>query len=512
MPIKGFSTQSRIGKESFVTIQDVGGGRRALDTIQYGISEVPGSLTIASLSSYNVGIVAHGATENDFLKINGIIYVISEVIDVDNVKLTEIPVANVADSVSVMKMVQLSLAADGSLIVTSGPVRFVRDGISTEVQIDTSFPANTRALPVELVAASGDINVTAGDINVQLSHNAANPDSTRIGDGTTELGIKPVTKEALVHDADGLVELQAILAKILATPSTEAKQDSVITALGSLLTEMQLKANLLETQPVSAASLPLPSGAATETKQSSILASLGDTLTELRLKADLTETQPVSLASAPLPAGSATEAKQDAAITAIGTLLAELQAKADLIETQPVSLVSTPLPIDAATETMQSEIRSDLSALLLELEKKADAGEANLITATALPLPTGATTEAKQDTIIASLAAIEASNSIEWIGAKQADAGTINIPGNGSATYEIDPSCPNIKAIQSLDTTGYFIALYTGAIGSEILKCVFGPGSDTTMPITIAAGTRLSVRNLDANTIASGKLVLNYIG
>lgn len=46
------------------------------------------------------------------------------------------------------------------------------------------------------------------------------------------------------------------------------------------------------TQPISAASLPLPSGAATSAKQDSLL-------TELQLKADLTETQPVSLASVP---------------------------------------------------------------------------------------------------------------------------------------------------------------------------------------------------------------------
>jgi len=47
---------------------------------------------------------------------------------------------------------------------------------------------------------------------------------------------------------------------------------------------------------------------ATEDKQDSLL-------TELQLKADLTETQPVSVASLPLPTGAATEAKQDTAIT-----------------------------------------------------------------------------------------------------------------------------------------------------------------------------------------------------
>ena len=56
--------------------------------------------------------------------------------------------------------------------------------------------------------------------------------------------------------------------------STEAKQDDAITQLAlavsgltDLLTELQLKADLTETQPVSNASLPLPSGASTSAKQ-----------------------------------------------------------------------------------------------------------------------------------------------------------------------------------------------------------------------------------------------------
>lgn len=49
--------------------------------------------------------------------------------------------------------------------------------------------------------------------------------------------------------------------------ATAAKQDL-------LLTELQLKADLTETQPVSAASLPLPSGAATSANQSTEITSL----------------------------------------------------------------------------------------------------------------------------------------------------------------------------------------------------------------------------------------------
>lgn len=47
-----------------------------------------------------------------------------------------------------------------------------------------------------------------------------------------------------------------------------------LTELQSLLTELQLKADLTETQPVSAASLPLPSGAATAANQATMITAL----------------------------------------------------------------------------------------------------------------------------------------------------------------------------------------------------------------------------------------------
>jgi hypothetical protein len=59
--------------------------------------------------------------------------------------------------------------------------------------------------------------------------------------------------------------------------------------------------------------VPLPTGAATQT-------TLAAVLTELQLKADLTETQPVSVASLPLPSGAATAGNQNTINTSIGTV------------------------------------------------------------------------------------------------------------------------------------------------------------------------------------------------
>ena len=94
--------------------------------------------------------------------------------------------------------------------------------------------------------------------------------------------------------------------------------------LSAILTELQLKADLTETQPVSIASVP----------SHAVTGPLTDT--ELRATA-----VPISAASLPLPTSAATQAT-------LASVLTELQLKADLTETQPVS---TKTALTAASPT-----------------------------------------------------------------------------------------------------------------------------------------------------------------
>ena len=147
-----------------------------------------------------------------------------------------------------------------------------------------------------------------------------------LGGGATEVTLQEVA--ASVDSIDTKMDAQA----------TAAKQDA-------LLAELQLKADLTETQPVSVASLPLPTGAATSAKQDALLA-------ELQLKADLTETQPVSLASVPLATGAATSALQtsgNASLTSIDSKLSgSLTVTGPLTDAQ---LRATPVPVSGTVST-----------------------------------------------------------------------------------------------------------------------------------------------------------------
>lgn len=203
---------------------------------------------------------------------------------------------------------------------------------------------------------------------------------------------------------------------VLATgASTSAKQDTIITDLGSLLVELQAKADLIETQPVSAASLPLPSGAATSALQ---LADGHNVTVDNAAGASAVNIQDggnsitVDAASLPLPTGAATQ-------TTLASLLTELQAKADLAETQPVSAASLPLPTGAATAALQladgHNVTVDNAAGASAVNIQ-DGGNSITVDATTLPLPTGAATEAKQDTQETTLNAIQTSVEImdDW--------------------------------------------------------------------------------------------------
>ncbi len=137
-------------------------------------------------------------------------------------------------------------------VAAASPLKFVLDSVTVDVNEDTVTPANNKPLPVKLVDLSGNINITAGDLNVQLDHlDPINFDATRIGDGTNLLGIN-ASNEALTHDADVLAEL--ILQKaVLNLGATAAKQDTAQARFDLLATEarqitLQTRADLLATE------------------------------------------------------------------------------------------------------------------------------------------------------------------------------------------------------------------------------------------------------------------------
>ena len=517
--IKGWASKQKKGDQTYQTIQEIGTGKVGSDMIPkavYAINPVTDYVPEAGSTSQSITLAGHTAKVGDIIRFTGGVLDAQEVgvssIDGSSLEFLHKFAADVtaADTFKLMRHITLTISKDGELSTTSGPIQFTKDAAVVTVNEDTGTPANNIPLPVKLTGATGDINITAGDLNVQLSHLGVNADVTQIGDGTNKWGIN-ASLEGLVKDTDLLAEqvlqkailtalaaedfstevtsaailakiiaapateakqdiqevsLDAILAKIIAAPATEAKQDTSKAVLDALLVELALKADLAETQPVSAASLPLPSGAATEVSLAALLAKV-IAAPSTEAKQDIMEAS-LDAILAKIIAAPATEAKQDIMETSLDAILAKI--------------IAAP-----ATEAKQDVMETSLDAIL-----------AKIIAAPA--------TEAKQDVIETTLNAIELSVAKE--GVKVAvipiDIGVNNIPATADVTglELIASTATDLTKIQTIEDVGEYLGLYSGLPSALVLVCIL-PIAGGIVEVAIPSGTRLSIKHMKATAIST---------
>ena len=431
----GYSNQKKLGIAQFETIQSLGSDKYGKNVAVKALYEITPAAPIVSVSSipgqsgqvqyWNIEITAHGAVVGNVLRLTSGTQInaefeIMQVIDVDNVYVLPITSAipNVAENAEIMGWVTQKLSSSGETGVTisTPPTSFeydgapqtviqdtavaannralpnlafiYKDGVQVPITKDTGLPSNTIPMPVEIVAASGTpINITAGDLNVQLSDQGVNADVVRIGDGTTQLGIT-VANEAKVHDTDSLAAIQALgtnlgLAADISEPDP-AQSATVIQALKgvntNLLASLPTIDNGISALTALIEDVGLPAGGVAGIKTFT-----EDTNGDLQtFKSNLVGETLVAVSALPLPTGAATEAKQDALIaidfateakqdtliakdfatqTTLAALLVELALKADLSETQPVSIAAAiPSTINAGTIT-SAQIAVGLTAV-----------------------------------------------------------------------------------------------------------------------------------------------------
>lgn len=162
------------------------------------------------------------------------------------------------------------------------------------------------------------------------------------------------------------------------------------------------------TQPVSAASLPLPSGAATSANQTNgnqqtQVVGNGNTAWVSAGHAQLVDgsgvTQPVSAAALPLPSGAATSANQtngtqQSQLVGNGNVAWVSAGHAQIVDgsasTQPISASALPLPAGAATSALQTTGNNSLSSIdgkLPTLGQHAGTGSVSVVVASDQNLP-----------------------------------------------------------------------------------------------------------------------------
>jgi hypothetical protein len=364
----GFSNQKKLGISQFKTIHNVGGDKFGQSVASKALYEkTPEEAIVATdvignsgqIEFLNIYYPAHTALVNDVFRMtvgaySNFEFDIISVIDIDNfLVLPLLPAIDISgDSGIIMGWVTNKANADGSQIVTLVPVplQFVKDSVVVNVNEDTVTSANNSALP-----ANNFFKLDG--VDVPVSKDSAIPANT----------IALPVEDVNVLDAVNTLNL--LVQNVDAGPGTSAGVP--VLALDPSMNELKyLHVDSANALKVSAADLPLPTGAATETTVAAILA---DT-TSLGLLAKLTDTQPVSIATMPTTpvTGTFFQATQpvsgpltDAQLRAISVPVSVANFPAtqpvsgsvginNYPLTQAVSLSSIPLATGAATETKQA--------------------------------------------------------------------------------------------------------------------------------------------------------------
>jgi hypothetical protein len=282
-------------------------------------------------------------------------------------------------------IVNVTGAVSGTLTVT---LKELDPGNQSTVlsHIDTALISSGGAYTAILFTTLSDTvqvswTVTGGSPSFAGTYITLVSKNTTVGYGFSAAG-SPL---AILVDATGAVVM--------------AGEGTAGTPVGGVMTVQGASAG--QPLPVTAASLPLPAGAATAANQTTGNTNTGNTATstasldtKFPAKGQTTmansvpvvipsdQTVPVSAVSLPLPSGAATAAKQDTGNTSLASidtktpaLGAALKAASTPVniasdQTVPVSAASLPLPAGAATAASQDTGNTSLATLATNLPAK----------------------------------------------------------------------------------------------------------------------------------------------
>lgn len=218
--IQGYSSEQTTSQSQFITAQEAGSDHVALDMSQRALYQVSNGNIVASAFKRFLTCVGINALKGDVIRFT------SGVLDNQDFPILSAPngdtmilatefdtVPSIGDTFELYRFTFVQVDRDGSQLVTvqPAPISIMKDGVVTDIVLDTIAPHNHVPIPVCITDVSGGANVsiTAGDINVSIKHTGVDPSSVRLGDGTTEVGVT-LSEELQVYDENSLIELTAL--------------------------------------------------------------------------------------------------------------------------------------------------------------------------------------------------------------------------------------------------------------------------------------------------------------
>lgn len=337
------------------------------------------------------------------------------------------------------------------------------------------------------------VSVTASNPSVGLNGQPAPLSSTQVAGQNPNGDTQPLQTDAA---GNLLVSID---------PSTQPFHVIIDGPIGSQVIAASVAVAIASDQvvPISATSLPLPTGAATEatlatraTEATLATRATEATLSSLNGKVVHVDTDNVTVVASALPTGASTSSLQtagNASLASIDTkLTAPLSVTGPLTDTQlrasavPVSAASLPLPTGAATETTLAALNAKFNSL-------------------------GQKTMANSAPIV--IASDQSNVPVTFGGKSLANAPVLtdytSTPVTSAAYVQIVASTSNaINLIELFDSSGQAIYLAVGAAASEVNQIIIIPGGNGQVPLFIPAGSRISYKAVSTSATA-GFNVLN---
>ena len=250
---QGFSNQKKKGKAQFKTIHQVNSDAYAESVIPKYLYETSSPATVISVEEifgnngqvefWEIYITGLGMQKGGVLRFDGTAALANFEFDIlslsDIDKAIVLPISSTmptaGDVVHIMNWVTAKSDAEGNpqISLTPAPVKFVLDGVTTDVSKDTATPANDIPLPVEDLIAQASLasieadasTLAAVDFATSAKQDTGNSSLSSIDGKFTTLNAKDFATSAKQDTAQ--TTLSAIDAK-LAGSLAPVKHDQVI--------------------------------------------------------------------------------------------------------------------------------------------------------------------------------------------------------------------------------------------------------------------------------------------
>lgn len=554
---KGYPTQEKDDrlKAQFVTIEPI-------REKQFGMS-VAGHLYVyavgvdaveAGSTEYIINLTAHSVLVGDVIRFTSGALIgqevkVATIPDANSIELAEtLSVApSAADSIQVLRHKYPVVDSDGLLQVTTsqGPVQFRRDGVPQEVIEDTGTPANNRPLPVKLTDFSGDMVLNATNLNleVQLDHNSATPDSIQIGDGTEIMAIN-ASNEAQVRDDDANTTLTSIDGKILTYDlDTGGGTENVpgvnlrFSANGGSV-EAGTVADPIRIDPVGTTSQPVvgnvadnaaDSGnpvkagaiyeAALPTYDDGDRSTLHTNVSGELLTRNSTAEASLSSIDAGIPAALGQAAMAASMPVVVASDQSSLPTTPDGSAAANAADSGNPIKVgavyNAALPTYddgdRTNLQSDVNGKLLTSDTVAQASLAAIDAG--IPSALGQAAMAASMPVV--IASDQSSVPVSVVALSQKEFVRNDYTGTAVTTAAyvqlIASLAFDVKEIEIFDSSGETLKLALGAAASEVDQLLVFPGGNGRIPFSASATDRLSIRAVSANATV-GEVSINLYG